>query len=261
MKFVKVTLNVCIVSFIFLVAVLPAVSLATPVPDIKANNVDSYISVQASNLLTITVSLDPGSSAGQNGDWWVAASTPLGWYYYVHPSGWYHAPDLSYVQPAHSGALFSLSPVTVLERSGLPVGTYIFYFGVDTVMNGQLDMGDLYFDGVVVDIIAEENLTGTWVGFWDSDEPGYSGGVTLNLVQEGSTISGTATITNSYCISGGTISGNVEGSIVTFGVVSVTEGGDIYFSGAFTSTTMSGAYGVTSGECEGDSGSFSLTKQ
>ena len=261
MKFVKVVLNVCILSFIFMLSVVPSSSYATPAPDIKANNTDSVVSLDTSDTLTITVSLDAGTSEGLNADWWIVADTPFGWYYYVYPNGWYYAPDLSDLEPAYQGALFTLGPVEVLNISGLPAGTYIFYFGVDDIMNGQLDLSDLYFDGVVVNISTAINLTGTWVGFWDSDEPGYSGGVTLNLVQEDNTISGIATITNSYCISGGTISGNVEATTVVFGVGSATEGGTILFSGIFTSTTMSGTYGITSGECAGDTGAFSLTKQ
>ena len=34
----------------------------------------------------------------------------------------------------------------------LPAGSYTCYFGVDTVMNGTLDMGDIYYDSVGVDI-------------------------------------------------------------------------------------------------------------
>jgi len=261
MKLDKGLLNVCILSFVFMLVVFPSSSRATPAPDIKANNVGSTVSLDSSDTLSITVSIDAGTGDGLNADWWIAADTPFGWHYYVYPNGWYYAPDLSDLEPAYQGVLFTLSPVEVLNISGLPAGTYIFYFGVDTVMNGQLDFGDMYFDGVVVNVSAAVNLTGTWIGIWDSDEPGYSGGVTLNLIQESNTMSGIATITNSPCISGGTISGTVEATSVVFGFGSATEGGTIVFSGIFTDTTMSGTYGVTSGECAGDTGIFSLTKQ
>lgn len=42
--------------------------------------------------------------------------------------------------------------ITVLNTSGLPVGTYTFYFGVDMNMNASLDFNQLYYDGVVVDV-------------------------------------------------------------------------------------------------------------
>ena len=150
MRYAKIVLNVCILSFMFVILSSPA--YAAPVPDIKANNVDSVISLTTTDTLTLTASLDAGTSEGVNADWWVVASTPFGWYYYVHPDQWYYAPDLSYVQPAHQGPLFTLGPVGVLNTSGLPPGTYTAYFGVDTVMNGQLDFGQLYFNAAVVNI-------------------------------------------------------------------------------------------------------------
>jgi hypothetical protein len=36
--------------------------------------------------------------------------------------------------------------------SGLPTGNYTFYFGVDMVMNGSLDMNDIFYDSVIVNI-------------------------------------------------------------------------------------------------------------
>ncbi len=54
----------------------------------------------------------------------------------------------------HQGALFNLSTTEVLNIpvSGLPSGTYTFYFAVDLNMNGIIDFGELFFDSVVVNI-------------------------------------------------------------------------------------------------------------
>jgi hypothetical protein len=137
---------------------LPCFSYATPLPDIKANNSDIPIILNNSDTLSLTASLSPGTSSGVNADWWVAAVTPFGWHYYVYPDGWYYTPDLLNIQPAYQGALFTLSPVEVLYTSGLPTGTYVFYFGVDTVMNGQLDFSSLSYDFVVADILQDSMI-------------------------------------------------------------------------------------------------------
>jgi len=146
---------VFILLLFFLITSLPCLSHATPLPDIKANNSDWPLTLNTSDTLSITVSLSAGSSAGVNADWWVAANTPFGWHYYLHPSGWYYAPDLGTLQPAYQGALFTLSQVEVLNISGLPSGTYLFYFGVDTVMNGVIDFDHLYYNVVVVTVSQE----------------------------------------------------------------------------------------------------------
>lgn len=87
----------------------------------------------------------------QDADWWIAANTPYGWYYYVHPGAWY-ASSFENIQPAYQGPLFDPSPVEILNISGLPAGTYIIYFGADSKMNGLIDFDQLYIDYVVVNI-------------------------------------------------------------------------------------------------------------
>ena len=89
-------------------------------------------------------------------DWWVAAASPFGWYYFdAGIMNWRYAGD-SYTDLSftYQGPLFNLNPFEVLKMSDLPVGTYIFYFAVDTIMNGilDLDIGKLFFDFVVVEI-------------------------------------------------------------------------------------------------------------
>ena len=151
-------LSGCFLALILIVMVFPRIAHATPLPDIKANNSDGLVILDTSDALSITASLSPGSGSGMNADWWVAADTPFGWHYYVYPYGWYYAPLLETLMPAHQGELFSLAPVEVLNITGLPAGSYVFYLGVDTVMNGQLDFGNLFYDGVVVNI---SETTGT----------------------------------------------------------------------------------------------------
>ncbi len=54
----------------------------------------------------------------------------------------------------HQGPLFNLPTVEIstIPVSALPPGTYTFYFAVDLDMNGTIDLSDLFFDSVVVNI-------------------------------------------------------------------------------------------------------------
>jgi len=120
-----------------------------PTPDIKANGSDGPVTPTGN--LSVTVALDPGSSSGDNADWWVAADTPFGWFYYNRALGWVLVGGPSGLLTTHQGPLFNLSPpFEVLNMSGLTSGTYTFYFAVDWVVNGVLDLGSIVLDSVIV---------------------------------------------------------------------------------------------------------------
>jgi hypothetical protein len=118
-----------------------------PFPDLRANGSDGLLVVNQGIDISISASLNPGGKAGENADWWAVTATPFGWYYY-NMTGW--VPGL---MPTYQGALFSLDPFTAFNGTGLPPGTYMFFFGVDTNMNGQLDMDQIYYDYVQVTVI------------------------------------------------------------------------------------------------------------
>jgi len=118
-----------------------------PIPDIKVNNSDGPIILNQSDTLTITVSLD-NNNITDNADWWLAAQTPFGLYFYTF-SGW-----VPYELPVHQGPLFYLEEYEPFSRtvSGLQAGTYTFYFGVDTNKDEAITWGCLYYDTVEVNI-------------------------------------------------------------------------------------------------------------
>jgi hypothetical protein len=125
------------------------ISLATP--DVKASSSDGPITSGTGDTLSVNISLVAGSDLGVDCDWWVAVNTPFAppndWYHYDLISGW--TPGLSFT---YQGTLFDLSPFVVLNMPGLSVGTYTFYFAVDTNRNGSLDLDQLYYDSIVVNI-------------------------------------------------------------------------------------------------------------
>ncbi|MCF8083333.1 MAG: hypothetical protein K9M96_09570 [Deltaproteobacteria bacterium] len=98
-------------------------------PDIRANGSHGPITVSSGSPVSITVSLDPGASAGQNADWWVAAATPFAppgdWYSYVYPTGW--GPGRN--RCIQTG-LFGFASFEVMNRVLLK-GAYTFYFAID----------------------------------------------------------------------------------------------------------------------------------
>jgi hypothetical protein len=132
------------------------VAFVGPIPDIKANGSDGPVTLNHGDPLSVTIALNCGDSA----DWWVVVNTPLGWYRY-DPSTDSWKPGLSC---SYQGSLVNIGPIEVLNTTAgpqmpvvntpdLPTGTYNFYFGVDLNMNCSLDMGQMYYDSVEVNIV------------------------------------------------------------------------------------------------------------
>ena len=116
-------------------------------PDIKVNGSDGPITLSWSDILSITVSLDNNGQT-ENADWWLAADTPFGLFFFTF-DGWTNAWVTGY-----QGPLFYLESFEVFSMpvSGLPAGTYTLYFGVDTVMDGDVTWDSVYYDTVVVNV-------------------------------------------------------------------------------------------------------------
>jgi len=118
------------------------------ITDVKANNKDGPLTIDPNTPVSITVSLNPGSYASQNADWWIAAKTPFAppgdWYTYVYPIGWKPGINLCVQTP-----LFALSPFEVLNMT-LPIGQYLFYFAVDDNADGLPDA--TWLDSVEVNV-------------------------------------------------------------------------------------------------------------
>ncbi len=126
---------------------LLGIDFVQPEVDIKVNNSDWPIILHQSETLKITVGLN-NNGITDNADWWLAADTPFGLYFYTF-SGW-----VPYTEPAYQHALFYLPTYEVFSTpvSGLPAGTYTLYFGVDTVMDGDITWDSAYYDTVEVTV-------------------------------------------------------------------------------------------------------------
>jgi hypothetical protein len=120
--------------------------IPTPTPDIKANTLDGPITISTLDTLSVTVALQAGNFSSINCDWWCAAQTPWDWYSYDYDSdGWIKGLQVTYMGPCAN-----LTSTEVLNMK-MPVGDYIFYFGVDDNLTGTVD-GKLYYDRVDVTV-------------------------------------------------------------------------------------------------------------
>jgi hypothetical protein len=122
-------------------------AFSAPEPSITANSGSQRILVMPSRLLNVVIELNPGSSQGQNADWWLLALTPDEYFHYDPASGWLPGFEVSY-----QGPITTLPPWNVLSLAGLPAGTYYVGFGIDLNMNGTYDDNDTYLD--IVEITA-----------------------------------------------------------------------------------------------------------
>jgi formylglycine-generating enzyme required for sulfatase activity len=145
----KILLFFLLITFLISYIITTSSWAIDPVPDIKANGLDGPVTVSSGDPFSLSVQLNTGSMSGQNADWWGGVNTG-GWYHYDLASGW-----MPGIATTHQGPLFDLNPYTVSGMSGLPVGTYTFYFAVDLIMNGSLDMDQIYYDSVKVTVIPD----------------------------------------------------------------------------------------------------------
>ena len=122
-----------------------------PEVDIKANGQDGPITLNQSDKLTVTISLN-NNGITDNADFWLAAVTPFGLYFFTF-DGWTDA-----WVPGYQGPLCYLDSYDVIADmpiSGLPAGPYTIYFGVDTVMDGNVTWDKAVYDTVEVNITSE----------------------------------------------------------------------------------------------------------
>ena len=121
-----------------------------PVPVVYANSMTGAVTIASSDTLSVTISLNPNASAGSNADWWLLAQAAGTWYYcdFISTGGaWLPGLSVSW-----QGPLFSLASTGVLSISGLNAGTFEIYFGVDTVMDGQITADHLFYSKVTVTV-------------------------------------------------------------------------------------------------------------
>lgn len=126
---------------IFLAMTVTAYAVVTPTLNIQGTH-GSYIWSTEYSAPSISIGMQTDES--DLADWWLLCLTPSGWKYY-HPTYQYWF-DGCY--PVRQGSLYSFEQ-TVIPTAGLDFtqsGSYLFFFGTDKTMNGQVDTENLVYD-------------------------------------------------------------------------------------------------------------------
>lgn len=96
----------------------------------------------------LTINLTAGVNLGKNADWWLVALAPSKhWFSFIASTNtWVNiGTDLSLVTPAYQGPLFDIPSYALFDITDIHSGPYVLYFGVDTNMNGVLDIDQLTY--------------------------------------------------------------------------------------------------------------------
>ncbi len=204
------------------------------------------------NGSSLTIQLNAGDNIDKNADWWFVAYTPWGhWFSYVYPNRWIDiGTDLSQVSPAYQGPLADVSSLTLFDTTGIPDGNYVFYFGVDTNMNGVLDYSQLYYFSLPL-TINSANYAGIYSGTFSGGDSG-----TFN-----------ATVSANGAITGTVYSNSDHESYRATGQVSANGSLTMVAGSVSTGATFNGNINLINGNFygswtnyEGIGGSFSGTK-
>lgn len=114
----------------------------------QANGSGGPLVVPAGTRVSLDVAVIAGELAGRSVDWWIAVSSPFGFFSYNIATGQW-APGL---RASGQGPVGNLAGRSVLRDFLFPVGRYQFFFCVDTQVNGQLDFQSLRWDAVTITV-------------------------------------------------------------------------------------------------------------
>jgi len=103
-----------------------------PVLDIKIDGEDGPLTIPATQVVKMTIDLDPNDWEGVSMDWWVVAEKHTGDVYsWVYSIPWHWT---SGVHRAHAGPLFAVKQY-VLHEGTIPLGKFNIFFAVDELNN------------------------------------------------------------------------------------------------------------------------------
>lgn len=111
----------------------------------------------------------------------------------------------------------------------------------------------------VIDGTGSGELSGDWKGSWISSSTNKTGSIKAKFLHTDSTLSGTFSLTDSPCMSNGTIYGTV--SVSNVDMLIKGDGNTFKLSTTKDSNSnIKGTYNITSGRCKGSSGEVLLTQ-
>lgn len=117
-----------------------------PTVDMRINGKDVPLTLPRTGTLNLRVSLNASGYMSHTADWWLMVLYSGSWFHFdVQHGQWING-----IAPSLQGPLMDLSSISVFTRTGLPTGTYTFYFAVDTIPDGLLSTEAMSVDGIQV---------------------------------------------------------------------------------------------------------------
>ena len=124
-----------------------ATATAAPQADIKANDSDAGIAIARGTPVSLKISLTPDTLGNRTLDWWLVK------YDGTDLSSWaLNGTWASGLTPSYQGAAMPIPLTQVYLSSDLAVGSYTFFFGVDSLVNSGVDIDSLVYDSVAVNV-------------------------------------------------------------------------------------------------------------
>ncbi len=127
--------------------IIPEKRTGTPSINLRINDREGFLKLTNKENILISLSINPGGYAGKDADWWLVVQTPAGIEYFDIFNGQF-TPGLSCT---YQGQLSSFSNV-VLPYHNLSGGRYVFYFGIDLIQDGVVNIENLFYDFVTVEV-------------------------------------------------------------------------------------------------------------
>ncbi|MEI6787149.1 MAG: Ig-like domain-containing protein [bacterium] len=113
---------------------------------VVANGFNAPLTVAAGERVQVAITVNKGQGVS-NKDWWMLQETPDGnLKYYDSASSLFK----NGVLVTYKGPFVSMGVTPMFDSTTLPVGTNMFYFGVDSKMDGILQLDKLIYDSVQV---------------------------------------------------------------------------------------------------------------
>jgi hypothetical protein len=102
------------------------------------------------------------------------------------------------------------------------------------------------------------DAAGTWTGPWTTDAAGISGTVTLQIAQQGATLSGTVAFANEPCFAMSTLTATLSGESFSGSLANGAQTATL--TGSIAGDSMTGTATATAGSCMGDTATFTATR-
>ena len=103
------------------------------------------------------------------------------------------------------------------------------------------------------------DLAGNWRGTW-TDSDNNSGDILLSITQDGTNLTGNASVSGSECISTGTISGSVSNTTLDLTITSGSDRASYNATYDVATNGIEGNFNFVAGACAGNTGNFSMTQ-